>query len=65
MQKHQLANVFRSTSNLLGIGTFPPEYTASALELIQLLTFMAEQIEKELLDAYQPTGEIYNTRTKA
>jgi len=65
MQKRQLANIFRSTSNLLGIGMFPPDHTVPALELIQLLTFMAEQIEKELSDADHPTGEIHDTRTEA
>jgi len=65
MQKPQLAYVFRSAAHLLAIGIFPTEHAAFTLELIQLLTFMAEQIEKELSDADQPTGEIHDTRTEA
>lgn len=65
MQKHQLASVFRKAADLLGVGVYPPTYAAPAIEMIQFLTFMAEQIEKDLQNATPSPGEADNTRPEA
>lgn len=56
MQKQELARVFHKASELLALGAYPPAYAADVLDLIRFLSFMSQQIEKDLQNADPTAG---------